>query len=107
MHTLYEITSKRGQPLYKGQNAGSQLCPLLFWRFHCYFLQKMVELYKDPKGEKIFSKTSTSMNLTGMLDVPVKSGEVDTLRKRIKNLEMKLKEQEASISIYRGGGDWP
>ncbi len=25
---LYKITSKRGQPLCKGQNAGSQMCPL-------------------------------------------------------------------------------
>ena len=24
IQTLYKITSKRGQPLYKGQNAGSQ-----------------------------------------------------------------------------------
>ena len=28
MHTLYKITSKRGQPLYKGQMGGSQWCPL-------------------------------------------------------------------------------
>ena len=26
---VYRITSKRGQPLYKGQKAGSQVCPLL------------------------------------------------------------------------------
>ena len=26
--TLFKITSKRGQPLYKGSNAGSQACPL-------------------------------------------------------------------------------
>ena len=26
--TLYKITSKRGLPLYKGQKAGSQVCPL-------------------------------------------------------------------------------
>ena len=26
--TLYKITSKRGQPLYKGQKPGSQVCPL-------------------------------------------------------------------------------
>ena len=64
----------------------------------------MVELRKDPKGEKIFSKTS--MNPTGPLDVPVKSDEVDTLRKRIKDLEMELKEREASVFdiLGRGGG---
>ncbi len=28
IHTLYKITSKRGQPLYKGQNPGSRMCPL-------------------------------------------------------------------------------
>ncbi len=28
IYTLYKITSERGQPLYKGQNAGSQVCPL-------------------------------------------------------------------------------
>ena len=28
IHTLYEITSERGQPLYKGQTSGSQWCPL-------------------------------------------------------------------------------
>ena len=26
---MYKTTSKRGQPLYKGQKAGSQVCPLL------------------------------------------------------------------------------
>ena len=61
----------------------------------------MVELRKDPKGEKIFSKTS--MNPTGPLDVPVKSDEVDTLRKRIKDLEMELKEREASGFDIWGG----
>ena len=33
VHTLYKITSERGQPLYKGQNAKSQWCPL-FGGFH-------------------------------------------------------------------------
>ncbi len=28
LYTLHKITSERGQPLYKGQNAGSQACPL-------------------------------------------------------------------------------
>ena len=28
IHTLYKITSERGQPLYKGQTGGSQWCPL-------------------------------------------------------------------------------
>ena len=28
IHTLYRITSGRGQPLYKGQTGGSQWCPL-------------------------------------------------------------------------------
>ncbi len=31
-HTSYKITSERGQPLYKGQNAGSRAC-LLFRGF--------------------------------------------------------------------------
>ncbi len=26
--SIYKITSERGQPLYKGQNAGSGTCPL-------------------------------------------------------------------------------
>ncbi len=28
LYTLHKITSERGQPLYKGENAGSQVCPL-------------------------------------------------------------------------------
>ena len=28
IHTLYKITSERGQPLYKGQTGVSQWCPL-------------------------------------------------------------------------------
>ena len=35
IYTLYEITSKRGQPLYKGQEDGSQVCPL-FGGVHTY-----------------------------------------------------------------------
>ena len=48
----------------------------------------MIELRKDPKGEEIFTKTS--MNPTGALDMTVMSTEVDTLRKRIKDLETEL-----------------
>ena len=48
----------------------------------------MIELRKDPKGEEIFTKTS--MNPTGALEMTVKSTEVDTLRKRIKDLETEL-----------------
>ena len=29
VYFLYKITSKRGLPLYKGQNAGTQMCPLI------------------------------------------------------------------------------
>ena len=48
----------------------------------------MIELRKDPKGEEIFTKMS--MNPTGALDMTVMSTEVDTLRKRIKDLETEL-----------------
>ena len=27
IHTPYKMSSERGQPLYKGQKAGSQACP--------------------------------------------------------------------------------
>ncbi len=34
LYTLFKITSERGQPLYKGQNAESQMCSIIR-KFHC------------------------------------------------------------------------
>ena len=59
----------------------------------------MFELYNDPKGEKVFRKT-TSMSPTGGPDLSVKPDEVDTLRKRIRGLEMELiEERKASVLL--------
>jgi protein subunit release factor A len=52
----------------------------------------MVGLYKDPEGEKIFSRASmgTPSNTQFHMTAP---NEVDTLRQRIRELEEELKEK--------------
>ena len=54
----------------------------------------MVRLYKDPKGESIFKKSSSNrMSTTIGLTNNTSSAEMDTLRKRIVELESKLKDK--------------
>ena len=58
----------------------------------------MVELWKDPKGAKIFRETSMSPTSALDLSMSVKPDEVDILRKRIRDLEMELiEERKASF----------
>ena len=76
---------------------------------HSFFeLFQMVGLYKDPKGERIFAKTSTQSPTKGMGISNVRSNynqlneneqEVTTLRQRIKELEDEVKQKEVSVFV--------
>ena len=54
----------------------------------------MVGLYKDPKGNNIFRKSSTVSPVTVSAEV-----EVTALKQRIKQLEDQVKEKEVRITI--------
>ncbi len=60
----------------------------------------MVGLYKDPKGETVFMKTSTQAPTLGV--------STDALKRRIKELEDEVKQKEVSyqpstVASYRAG----
>ena len=65
----------------------------------------MAGLYKDPKGEHIFVKTSTKTSTKGMCVSNIPSNdqlneneqEVTALRQRIKELQDEVKEKEVSV----------
>ena len=59
----------------------------------------MVGLYKDPHGETIF-KDSTSINNAISKD-PTTETDVPALRKKIRELEHRLKENEVMIGMTR------
>ena len=55
----------------------------------------MVGLYKDPKGENIFTGSlAVSTNDTSKIETTVNEGEVLGLRRRIKELEDEVKEKD-------------
>lgn len=54
----------------------------------------MVGLYKDPKGETIFERTSVANNSLGVPSKSVKLSENENLRKRIKELEDEIKQKD-------------
>lgn len=56
------------------------------------FIAQMVNLYRDPKGENIFTKAGTTLSLH--VSDPVEK--IATLEKKITGLELKLKEYEVS-----------
>ena len=58
----------------------------------------MVGLYKDPKGEHIFGKTSTPTPTKGIVASNNQNEqEVTALRQRIKELEDEVKKKEVSV----------
>ncbi len=62
------------------------------------FLFQMVGLYKDPKGEAIFERTSTHSTIPGLSsnELDERDNEMNTLRRRIKELEDEVKKKEVS-----------
>ena len=59
------------------------------------FVPKMVSLYRDPHGEKIFSKHSSTIEVgrAGALSIRKKEDVVSELEQKIKQLEARLKEK--------------
>ena len=59
------------------------------------FVPKMISLYRDPQGEKIFSKNASTVEVgrAGVLSIRNKSNKVIELEERIKELETRLKEK--------------
>ncbi len=60
----------------------------------------MVGLYKDPKGEDIFKRTTVASNSISVSKVTYSKSEVLGLRKRIKELEDEVKETQVSKKLY-------
>ena len=61
-----------------------------------FYAMQMIGLYKDPKGDDIFKdNTITNPNLSLSNELDQRNGdEVPTLRRRIKEMEDKLKEKD-------------
>ena len=59
------------------------------------FIPKMISLYRDPQGVKIFSKNTSmiEVNKAGALSIRNKPDKMTELEKRIKELETRLKEK--------------
>ena len=59
------------------------------------FIPKMISLYRDPQGEKIFSKNASTIEVgrAGALSIRNKADKVLELEGRIKELETRLKEK--------------
>lgn len=65
------------------------------------FIPKMVSLYRDPRGEKIFSKNESTIEVgrAGALSMKSKPDKVIELEQRVKELESRLKVKVGLLPI--------
>ena len=59
----------------------------------------MVNLYRDPLGEKIFSHTMSSVAMSITNNVKTMSDRESELKERIKELEAQLKKRKVGLII--------
>ena len=64
----------------------------------------MVALYKDPKGEKVFDKYETpsfkSQQQNKQQNTDTTTGTIDSLKKRIQELESLLAANQTQVEVY-------